>query len=202
MDVVPPDLATEMQRFVPCAMFVRGAGIERVASRWCVGFLRDAVRIERLRAEAVTEDVVHIDQLIGSRESNCLRSASLLLCLLLLCVGLGTSMCDCVGCCSYLVAWTMLQAATRLNTPPSPLLLSTSLYYAAAFVGLSALEAKLLLPLRPQWKLRRGDLVLNQVFRRASSLLSIHSRQQANNRNISSFTIQLAPSTRAAVAIM
>jgi len=96
----------------------------------------------------------------------------------------------------------MLQAATRLNTPPSPLLLSTSLYYAAAFVGLSALEAKLLLPLRPQWKLRRGDLVLNQVFRRASSLLSIHSRQQANNRNISSFTIQLAPSTRAAVAIM
>jgi hypothetical protein len=59
-----------------------------------------------------------------------------------------------------------------------------------------------LLPLRPQWKLRRGDLVQNQVFRRASGLPSTHSRQHNDNSNISSSTTQLAPSTRAAVAIM
>lgn len=79
-------------------------------------------------------------------------------------------MCDCVCCRSYLVAQTILEAATRLNAPPSPLLLSMTLYYAAALVGLSVVEAKTLLPLR------RDDLVLNQLFQRASSLPPAHSR--------------------------
>ena len=69
----------------------------------------------------------------------------------------------CLRAIAYAVAATwLLRQCYRLligpNAPPSPLLLLITLYYVATFGGLGGGEAKALLPLRPQWKLRRIDL--------------------------------------------
>lgn len=112
MYCVPPGRTTESHRFVPCAVCIRGAGIERFVWRRRIGLHRGAVWAECLRADGVAEDAVHMDQLIGSRASSCWRADSSMSCLLLLLyVNLGVSMCDCVCCCSYVVAKTMLYAA-------------------------------------------------------------------------------------------
>lgn len=123
-------------------MCIRGAGIEGSVSSRCIGLRRGAACVECLRAEAVAEDVVHTEQLIWSRTSSCWRSASSLVCLLLLCVDLSSSMCDYICCCSYLVAKTMLYAANWAQLAS----------VAAAFVNYSVLRRCFW---RPEW--RRGQ---------------------------------------------
>jgi hypothetical protein len=60
VDLVPSDLTTENDRYVPWAMFICSAGIEWLASHRRVGISRDAVWIGCLKAEVGAEEAMHM----------------------------------------------------------------------------------------------------------------------------------------------